>query len=54
MKCLKKYHIVCSLIKIIEYVFLWQIIIDLGCSHWAAAFGGFLATFGEIFVFLDF
>ena len=30
--------------------FLSQVIIELGCSHWAAALGGFLATFGEIFI----
>lgn len=23
---------------------------ELGCSHWAAALGAFLATFGEIFI----
>lgn len=25
-----------------------QVVIELGCSHWAAALGAFLATFGEI------
>ncbi|XP_078355243.1 protein O-mannosyl-transferase 1-like, partial [Oculina patagonica] len=29
---------------------VYEIIIELGCSHWAAALGGFLATFDNMFV----
>ncbi|KAK2565791.1 Protein O-mannosyl-transferase 1 [Acropora cervicornis] len=29
---------------------VYEIIIDLGCSHWAAALGGFLATFDNMLI----
>ncbi|XP_020630196.1 protein O-mannosyl-transferase 1-like [Orbicella faveolata] len=29
---------------------VYEVIIELGCSHWAAALGGFLATFDNMFV----
>lgn len=50
-----EYHVwyfrfVAALLGSLVVPVVYQIIIELGCSHWAAALGGFLATFDNMFV----